>query len=218
MCSKGARVADSIPDLHPPVPLTLEGSSVLHQFFRFDWKAWKSCAEGERESILARAVETLQKLERKDANAPVRSALYSLLGHKGDLMLIHFRDSLEELNQVELALAQTPLYDFLELRHSYVSVVELGLYESPRKTYEAATAKGSRHIPRSGMRRLRHRSSARGSDEAAAVACDSRSEVSVLLSDGPQTRRAVNWYTVPFAERQRMMHEHGMIGRRYAGR
>jgi hydrogen peroxide-dependent heme synthase len=24
-----------------------------------------------------------------------------------------------------------------------------------------------------------------------------------------------NWYTVPFAERQRMMHEHGMIGRRY---
>ena len=25
----------------------------------------------------------------------------------------------------------------------------------------------------------------------------------------------VNWYTVPFAERQRMMHEHGLIGRRY---
>jgi chlorite dismutase len=25
----------------------------------------------------------------------------------------------------------------------------------------------------------------------------------------------VNWYSVPFAERQRMMHEHGMIGRRY---
>jgi chlorite dismutase len=24
-----------------------------------------------------------------------------------------------------------------------------------------------------------------------------------------------NWYTVPFAERQRMMHLHGMIGRRY---
>ena len=26
----------------------------------------------------------------------------------------------------------------------------------------------------------------------------------------------VNWYTVPFAERQRMMREHGLIGRRYA--
>ena len=28
---------------------------------------------------------------------------------------------------------------------------------------------------------------------------------------------SVNWYQVPMAERQRMMHEHGMIGRRYAG-
>jgi chlorite dismutase len=27
----------------------------------------------------------------------------------------------------------------------------------------------------------------------------------------------VNWYTVPFADRQRMMHEHGLIGRCYAG-
>ena len=63
-------------------------------------------------------------------------------------MLIHFRDSLEALNQVELALAQTRLYDFLELRHSYVSVVELGLYESTRKTYEAAAAKGfEAHTP-----------------------------------------------------------------------
>jgi len=27
----------------------------------------------------------------------------------------------------------------------------------------------------------------------------------------------INWYTLPFADRQRMMHEHGLIGRRYAG-
>ena len=103
---------------HPPVPLTLEGASVLHQFFRFDWKSWRSFAEGERKGsadggrksgadgerakVIADAVATLKTLERKEANAPVRSALYSQLGHKGDLMLIHFRDSLEELNQVEL--------------------------------------------------------------------------------------------------------------------
>ena len=99
-------MTDQVPDSHPPVPLTLEGSSVLHQFFRFDWKAWKACADGERGRIVAKAMKTLKQLERKDANAPVRSALYSQLGHKGDLMLIHFRDSLEELNQVELTLAQ----------------------------------------------------------------------------------------------------------------
>jgi chlorite dismutase len=26
-----------------------------------------------------------------------------------------------------------------------------------------------------------------------------------------------NWYSVPFGDRQRMMHDHGMIGRKYAG-
>jgi hydrogen peroxide-dependent heme synthase len=218
MCSKGARVADSIPDLHPPVPLTLEGSSVLHQIFRFDWKAWKSFADGERGSIRASAAETLKKLERKEANAPVRSALYSLLGHKGDLMLIHFRDSLEELNQVELALAQTPLYDFLELRHSYVSVVELGLYESSRKTYEAATAKGFE------AHSTEWNAEIAASLERASEAMKPRLWPSVpeakYLCFYPMDRKRgeqVNWYTVPFADRQRMMHEHGMIGRRYAG-
>ena len=218
MCSKGARVADSIPDLHPPVPLTLEGSSVLHQIFHFDWKAWKSFADGERGSILASAAETLQKLERKEAGTPVRSALYSLLGHKGDLMLIHFRDSLEDLNQVELTLAQTPLYDFLELRHSYVSVVELGLYESSRKTYEAATAKGFE------AHSAEWNAEIAASLERASEAMKPRLWPAIpdakYISFYPMDRKRgeqVNWYTVPFAERQRMMHEHGIIGRRYAG-
>jgi chlorite dismutase len=26
-----------------------------------------------------------------------------------------------------------------------------------------------------------------------------------------------NWYQVPMADRQRLMHEHGLVGRRYAG-
>jgi len=126
----------------PPVPLTLEGSALLHQFFRFDWKAWRSCADGERKKIAADATAVLRSLERSAPEAPVRSALYSQLGHKGDLILIHFRESLEALNQVELSLAQTDFYGYLTPTHSYVSVVELGLYESTRKTYEAASAKG----------------------------------------------------------------------------
>ncbi len=203
----------------PPVPLTLEGSSVLHQFFRFDWKSWRSCADGERKEIVAEAVATLQKLERKDENAPFHTALYSLLGHKGDLMLIHFRDSLEALNRVELALAQTRLYDLLELRHSYVSVVELGLYESTRKTYEAAAARGFEpHSPQ--WNDEISSSLARAADAMSSrifpVIPDSK-----YLCFYPMDRKRgeqVNWYTVPFAERQRMMHEHGLIGRRYGDR
>src|ERR1700688_4906144 len=108
----------------PPVPLTLEGASVLHQFFRFDWKTWRACPAAEREKIANEAAAVLGSLE-KTADGKIHSALFSQLGHKGDLVLVHFRDSLEALNQVELRLAQTALYDFLDQRHSYVSVVEL---------------------------------------------------------------------------------------------
>lgn len=90
-----------MPDF-PPVPLTLEGSSALHQFFRFDWRGWRAMPAMERGPMAAEFITALKKLERSGAGAPIRSALYSEIGHKGDLILIHFRESLEALNQVEL--------------------------------------------------------------------------------------------------------------------
>ncbi len=200
----------------PPVPLTLEGSSLLHQFFRFDWKAWRAVSAVERARITVEAVAALQGLERADAGAPVRSALYSQLGHKGDLILIHFRESLEALNQVELDLAQTELYDYLELRHSYVSIVELGLYESSRKTYEAASAKGfETHSPEWNAEVAA--SLKRGAEAMASRLFPAVPEAKYLCFYPMDRKRgeAVNWYSVPFADRQRMMHEHGLIGRRY---
>jgi hydrogen peroxide-dependent heme synthase len=199
-----------------PVPLTLEGSSLLHQFFRFDWKSWRSCADGERKRIVAEATAVLSSLERKSPDAPVQTALFSQLGHKGDLILIHFRDSFEALNQVELSLAQTELYDYLDLRHSYVSVVELGLYESSRKTWEAAAAKGLEpNTPE-------FQAEIAASIDRAAAAMAPRLYPAIpdakYLTFYPMDRKRTdgsNWYTVPFAERQRMMHEHGLIGRRY---
>jgi len=200
----------------PPVPLTLEGSFLLHQFFRFDWKAWRARAAGERKRIVAETTAALERLERASPDAPVRTALFSELGHKGDLILMHFRDSLEALNQVELDLAQMELYDYLSLVHSYVSVVELGLYESTRKTYEAATAKG-----------WATNSPEWQAEVAATLARQAAAMAPRLYPSVPETKylcfypmdrkrgEQVNWYTVPFAERQRMMHEHGLIGRRY---
>lgn len=204
------------PSAFPPVPLTLEGSSLLHQFFRFDWARWRKTAQTDRDRIVNEAIACLQQLERANSDSPVHTALFSQLGHKGDLILVHFRDSFETLNQVELTLAQTELYDYLDLRHSYVSVVELGLYESTRKTYEAAQAKGfAQHSPE-------WNAEIAASMERGAAAMASRLFPAVpdskYLCFYPMDRKRgeqVNWYMVPFAERQRQMHEHGMIGRRY---
>ena len=208
-------MADS-PAAFPPVPLTLEGSSLLHQFFRFDWKAWRATPPDDRERVVAQAVETLRRLERASPDAPVRSALFSELGHKGDLILIHFRDSFEALNQVELELAQMEIYDYLSPAHSYLSVVELGLYESSRKTYEAAAAKGfAPHTPEwtAEIAATLERQSAAMAPRLFPAVPEAK-----YLCFYPMDRKRgeqVNWYTVPFAERQRMMREHGLIGRRY---
>jgi peroxiredoxin len=200
----------------PPVPLTLEGASVLHQFFRFDWTAWRANPAAEREKMAAEAAAVLSSLE-KTADGKIHTALFSQLGHKGDLVLVHFRDSLEALNQVELALSQTDLYGFLDQRHSYVSVVELGLYESTRKTYEAASAKGFEQFSPEWKAEV-EASLERGAQAMAPRLWPGVPDAKYLCFYPMDRKRdeVKNWYMVPFAERQRMMHDHGMIGRRYA--
>jgi chlorite dismutase len=199
----------------PPVPLTLEGASTLHQFFRFDWKTWRTVPAGDRTRMVEEFTSALRAIE-KDAASKVHSALFSQLGHKGDLILLHFRDSFEALNHIELALAQTALYDYLDLRHSYVSVVELGLYESTRKTYEAAAAMG--HAQFSPEWNAEVNASLHRGAEAMKPRLWPAVPDAKYLCFYPMDRKrdeVRNWYTVPFPERQRMMHEHGMIGRRY---
>jgi chlorite dismutase len=200
------------------MPLTLEGASLLHQMFRFRWMAWRALSLPERERVIDEAVELLEDAEEGDGPPrPNQSALYSLIGHKGDLMLVHFRDSVEELNRFELKLAQTDLYEFLEPTHSYLSVVELGLYESSAKAYATLAEKGLEADTPEWNAEIKEVIDR----QSAAMAPRLFPEIpgSKYICFYPMDRRRgeqVNWYTVGLPERQRMMHEHGLIGRRYA--
>src|SRR5215475_10160131 len=123
----------------PAVPLTVEGYSVLHQMMRFRWSAWRQLAEPERGEIIREAVPIMAAMEK---NAAGQSAFYSLLGHKGDLMFIHFRDSFDDLNRAELQLTRTRLSQYWEPTTSYLSIIELGLYESTTKVYKTLIDRG----------------------------------------------------------------------------
>jgi len=191
---------------------------MLHQFFRFNWKAWRALSPAEQQRIAATATAALKAFAEPAQAAPgYHSALYSQLGHKGDLMLIHLRGSLEELNRIELQLAQTEFYDYLDLTHSYLSVVELGLYESSAKTYAALAARDIQ--PHSaewdaGIQETLARQSAAMAPRIYPAIPEAK-----YICFYPMDRKRsdqVNWYTEPMADRQRMMHEHGLIGRRYA--
>src|ERR1700694_3693535 len=123
----------------PPVPLTIEGYSVLHQMMRFRWSAWRGLDPAKKTEIVREASQLLGTWEQGKSG---QSALYSLIGHKGDLLLVHFRNSFDDLNRAEMQLAQLRLSDYLEPTTSYLSVIELGLYESTIKAYRDLRDRG----------------------------------------------------------------------------
>ena len=199
----------------PEVPLTIEGYSVLHQMMRIRWSAWRQLDSANKRQIIEEASAVLSALEQ---NQNGQSALFSLLGHKGDLMLVHFRESFDGLNQAELQIARLQLSDFLEPASSYLSVVELGLYESTIKTYRSLIDRGVEpHSPE--WKREAEETIARQREAMHSRLFPSMPPNRYICFYPMDRRRGEdkNWYTLPIEERQRQMNEHGLVGRRYAG-
>jgi peroxiredoxin len=199
----------------PAVPLTLEGASMLHQMLRVRWTAWKQLSPAERAKIAQEAAEAVGEMERE---ASGQSAAFSLLGHKGDLILVHFRRSFDELNKVERWLAGLQLWDYLEPTSSYLSVVELGLYESSLKTYAALAERGIAPFSPEWSAEIQQVMARQREAMAPRLFPDMPPHKYLCFYPMDRKRGELkNWYRLPMAERQRQMHEHGMVGRRYAG-
>jgi chlorite dismutase len=217
----------------PAVPLTIEGYATLHQMMRFRRTAWRALPESARREIADEAAQMLAGMEAektteagKTAEAEKtgekepagQSALFSLLGHKGDLMLVHFRESFDQLNQAELDVAGLRLNDFLEPTTSYLSVIELGLYESTSKTYKALAERGVE--PHSEEWNKSIQETVARQKEAMKPRLFPTMPPHRYICFYPMDRRRgedKNWYMLPMEERQRQMNEHGLVGRRYAG-
>jgi chlorite dismutase len=183
--------------------------------FRLRRPAWRALPAGERTAIAAEASDALAAMEQ---HTPGQSALFSLIGHKGDLMFIHFRESFVHLNQAELQIANLRLSDYLEATTSYLSIVELGLYDSTLKIYKELTDQGI--VPHSDQWKAEIECKLNRHKEAMKPRLYPEIPANRYACFYPMDRRRgedKNWYTLPIAERARQMNEHGLIGRRYAG-
>ncbi len=197
---------------NPIVPETLEGWSVLHLMYRVRWDRVRALAKADR---LRMAAEVTGAVVVPDAGS---TAFVQVLGHKADLMLICFRRGFEQLAQAQLAVSRTALHDLLEPTSSYVSVVELGMYEMTAKMHAQVGAA--------------HKEGSEEFDKAFDAEMETQRQrvMSRLFLDLPGARyvcfypmnkrrgEAVNWYSESFDRRASMMREHGMIGRHYAGK
>jgi len=180
--------------------------------YRVRWDRLRSRSPADRERLAAQVVAALAV---PDAGS---TALVQMLGHKADLMVICFRRGFEELARAQLALSRSELHDLLEPTTSYVSVVELGMYEMTAKIHEQL---GARFKP--------------GSEEFEKAFDDEMETqrqrvMNRLFLDMPKSRyvcfypmnkrrgEILNWYSEAFEKRASMMREHGMIGRHYTGK
>jgi len=202
---------------NPFVPETHEGWSVLHLMYRVDWGRLGQAHANDRAQMAIEACSALRDTLSDSSDG--QTTLVQLLGHKGDLMVIAFRRSFDELGRTQLAWSRTKLHPYLEPTASYVSIVELGMYEM--------TAKLHRQLAEQGL--LRDTDAYNEAFEAEMERQRLRVS-SRLFGPLPPTRYAcfypmnkrrgeiANWYTESFARRAEMMLEHGKVGREYAGR
>lgn len=174
---------------------TLEGWYCLNDFRKIDWKSWKSINDHQRQEVLGEMMELWNQWSDNQEKSKGSHALFQIVGHKADIMLMFLRPTLEELTQIELAFHKTKFAEYTVQSTSYVSVVELSNYlpkgEDPYGNPEIRGRLFPK-IPNNGyicfypMNKLRS-----GND---------------------------NWYMLPSRERNQMMRNHSLIGRKYAGK
>jgi chlorite dismutase len=202
---------------HPDVNETLEGWWILHRMFAFDRRRWAGVPQAEQTRIAREAVDALTPLcsgEESDLG------LAQMLGHKADLMFTNYARNFDGLAVAQTALDRCELFEYFEPRDSYVSILELGMYDATAKIH--ASLKERALKPYSSEWNAAF-------DELLQEQTNQPRNAGRLWARIPQRRYVCfypmdkkregsdNWYMLSFEERAKLMHEHGKIGRLFHG-
>jgi hydrogen peroxide-dependent heme synthase len=196
-------------------PATLEGWYALHQMVTIDWRALRGMAGTESTLVAEESAALLSSLQEPAEDG--WSGAFQLVGGGADLMFIHFRATLDELAQAELAVRRSHLGMLMTVEYDYTSVTEAGLYHATAEV--AGKAKP-------GSKEYRQLLEEEAAAERASPHVQTRLYPRVpegmrYVSFYPMSKRRVhpdNWYALEVGERNRLMREHGLTGRTYAGR
>ena len=203
---------------HPPE--TTEGWYVFHQIFAVDRALLRSLDATARGALRTAARETLRRVCTPPSGG--WSAVVPLIGSVADVMLVHFRPTLDDVAVAQRELASLALFDVLRPVYSFLSVTEAGLYHASAVLAQEAVARGGRV----GDAEYRAAMDARVTQERANAHVQRRlfpqqpDDMPYVCFYPMSKRRTVgqNWYALTLEERSRLMMEHGATGRSYAGR
>ncbi len=123
----------------PNVPESLEGWWILHRMFAFDRRTWDGLPEKRRAKYASHASDLFEHLQSgKDGDV----GLAQIVGHKGDLMLTHYARTFDGLTYAQTLVDKLEVREHLQPLGSYVSVLELGMYDATGKIHAELSARG----------------------------------------------------------------------------
>ncbi len=203
---------------HPPE--TTEGWYVLHQVLAYDRPLLRGMLAAPLADVRAAAANALDT-----AMAPTPdgwSGIVPLIGSRADVMLMHFRASLDAIGEAQNTVARLPLFDAMRPVYSFLSVTEAGLYHASAQLAAEAAERGGKvgdDAHRSAMNERVEKE--RASQHVQRRLFPRQPDNMPYVCFYPMSKRRAlgqNWYALPLEERSRLMMAHGTTGRTYAGK
>jgi len=198
-------------------PETLEGWYALHQIFSIDRQKFAALAaeRGRHDPSVVQSTHSSTADGGWSANV-------ELIGSRADLMAMHFRPTLDGIAEAQRAFHRQFGAAVLQPVYSFLSVTEAGLYHLTAELARAASQRGGAvgdeaYTEELSRRVVKERDSAHVQRRLFPQIPEGMRYVSFY----PMSKRRTvgqNWYALSLDERSRLMHTHGMTGRRYAGR
>ena len=191
-------------------PPTEEGWYALHDFRTIDWDAWREAPERRRQRALEEGTDYLQShAALDDVSDPGEfggghTAVFTVVGHKADLMIVHLRQTVGHVEAAERRFEQTELAAFTEQPTSYLSVTEASGYTERAREYFEGEVDDDSGLAQYIQQRLHPEIP------------DASHVCFYPMSKRRQPEQ--NWYDLPFEERAEHMARHGDIGRGYGGK
>jgi peroxiredoxin len=173
---------------------TLDGWYTLHDLRSIDWAAWKAADPAEREQAVDELLALTESFAAVETAKTGAYGQYSVIGQKADLMFIHMRPTVEELNEAETRFNKTRFADFTVPAYTFLSVVELSAYlGKPDVDVDSDPYLQSRLKP-----------------------VLPKTQNVCFYPMNKRRQGADNWYMLSIEERRELMKSHGRIGREYA--
>jgi chlorite dismutase len=190
-------------------PGTKDGWAVLHQFLDVDFK---NITKEDASEIKAWLVQEY----KADFG---QSAAFHIFGHKGPLCLLHFRKDFSLIGDLERSFYGLSISQKLKVKDSYVSVVELGMYHTTKKAVENLEKEGFTRFSDEFYEKLESNLAHHRENLSERAFCEIPKMPYFCFYPMNKKRGEVNnWYRETIDKRAELMMEHGMTGRRYAGK